>query len=224
MKLLLLSLLPLAADLAVARPALQEDSTALARRLAPLPEPQERPEDAESEKPITDDSTWIFSDPHDLDYSDDLPVNFDTISSGRFLGLDNDEIAELPRISIDGKQDFDVAIRPGLKLDDKYDFTSAFLGGDADTPDFVKQDPKGTNDNKDGKGDYKTIPPPVVLGTPTFDPGVTDFFDNNGLPVVAFNANDDYSTTANLNLPPPAVSLSPSAVYSPFVPPPSPAQ
>lgn len=221
MKLFLLSLLPLAVDLAAARPALQEESAALTRRTSPLPEPQERPEEVDSTKSTPDeDSSWLFAEPPGFDYSQDIDVKFATDAASRFYGLDEDELADLRSIFTDDK-DFGIAIRPGPKIPDSYEFSNAFLpeisSEDTDGS-VVEDDPKVVEDKGVEKStEFKTFRPdfPIPEGTPLFDAKDLDIFDEAGLPTkVVFSADEPYSL--KLDLPAPAVTPDPQKDYSQF--------
>ena len=222
MKLLLLSLLPLAVNLAAARPALQEGSAALTRRTSPVPQPQERPEDSDSVKSTPDEtSLWQFSEQPGFDYSQDLAVDFPTDAAGRFLGLDEDEVADLQSIFTDDKK-FDVAIRPGASIPDAYEFSTAFLpepSSDDTDGSVIEDDQKPVEDKGAEKStDFKTYRPdfPLPDSAPTFDAIDTDIFDEDGLPTkVVFSPNEDYSQ--KLDIPAPAVTPDPQRDYGQFI-------
>ena len=223
MKFLLLSLLPLAVDLAAARPARQAESAALTRRNSPNP-PAESPERSESEKPTPNASTSLFSEPDGYDYSTPLDVNIPSDAAAQFLGLGDDEVAELESMFTDDKA-VNVATRPGLKLpEDAYDFSTAFLDdGNLNVALFgtdgsvVDDDTKQVDGKKTEKTDVKTYRPDFPIpDAATFDPKVADFFDEKGLPTkVVFSPTDDYK--AKIDLPAPATTPTPQTDYSLFL-------
>ena len=231
MKLLLLSLLPLAAKLAVARPAYQEDAAALMKRQ--WPEDQEPPADpkpdSDEPKPDQPSSSWLFAP--GSGYAQSLNVDFPTESEGRFLGLNDDQVADLKSIFTDDTQDLDVAIVPGLKLDDSVGFSTAFLSNDGTSDpsaDFGQKEDSLEDLNQDAsnkdanKPTYDRYSPENIpeLERPIFDPKFTSGFDPEGLPVVQFSPDEDYSTTIDIPLPNASAEPNPGDYTDFFTPPP----
>lgn len=321
MKFLLLSLLPLAADLAYARPAQQDAAEALAKRLSPLPNPhrhivdeprpdlqtksnqpfsyalrpgfdaplakfylgladeevtdfqnlfinhpdfsivitgpyqpvpgatlplepvekrlsppaeeQTRPEQSFQDEPTSEVHTlWDERDPT---YADTLRADLESGSVESFLGLDDEEIAQLQNIFTDDKERFSVATQPPPKVDGGlYDFPTA--SGDSDLladllAEFGDNDlgtdkyaftPEAPLDDKGVEGDKSTIkyglsPNPIIAGNPVFDPSNLEIFDANGLPSVTFKEDDAYAAKIVPSLL--AATPNPLADYSQFVPP-----
>lgn len=224
MKFLLLSLLPLAVDLAAARPAPQEESAALTRRSSPPPPADELQRSEESDKTFSDDIS-MFDEPAGLDYVSDLPVKFATDAANRFYNLGDEDLANLESFFTDDK-DISVATRPGLKLPDGYDFSTAFFN-DVEGSDVALFGPDGSvlddatkvvSDKEDKTSDSKAFRPPFsVPDTPaTFDPKATDIFDDKGLPTkVVFSPNDNYKV--KIDLPAPATTPTPQTDYSQFL-------
>lgn len=231
MKFLLLSLLPLAVELASARPALQDETAALTRRSSPPPPPEEllqRPEGTDSDKVAqTPSSTSEFSNAPGDDYSHELGVKFASDAAGRFLGLGEDDVADLESMFTDDKA-IDVAIRPGSKLPDPYDFSTAFWNEESPDVALFNNDDSLIEDKGTEKTDpksFETYAPPFPLpgAAPTFDSKDLDIFDAAGLPSkVTFDPNN---YKLKLDLPAPATSPSPQTDYSLFLttpPPPAP--
>lgn len=217
MKFLLLSLLPLAVDLAAARPAVQAESAALTRRNSPPPPADllQRPEQPGSA---------LFSQPEGYDYSSPLKIDLTSDAAAQFLGLGDDEVADLESMFTDDKP-VNVATRPGLKIpEDAYDVSTAFLNDGSSDIAFFDIDGTLTGDDTTPAGDkatdktsYKAYRPGFPVPDPaSFDPKATDFFDDKGLPTkVVFSPTDDYK--AMINFPTPTVSAAPSTDYSLFL-------
>lgn len=223
MKLILLSLLPLAVDLACARPAHQEDVAALTKRTAQA-EVADFSTDSSSatDSEVPTDSLFslspgILSDPSSTtseNYPHVLSENFASGSAKTFLGLSDEEAAQLQDIFTGDGQDLKLGFNPDDKLDSTYDYETAFASdGDSGTSGSVKAE-----DSKDeGKPVFSTIPPPIAVNPPAFDPKSTDLFDENGLPTVTFKSGDDYSLS--ISVPLPSATPDPHGDYSQFTTP-----
>lgn len=243
MKFLLLSLLSLAAGLAYARPAQQGSVEALAKRLSPPPkeqtlphaptsedttseettsEEQNRPDRPSSEGTTSEEQTlWASTSP----YANQLGDALEKGSGNSFLGLDDEEFAQLADIFTD-EEGFTAATRPAPKVDGLFDFPTA--SGDsvllADLLDPGKDgygfDAEITLDDKQVEGDKSNVKfgaSPIKAGEPVFDPSYLESFDENGLPSVTFKPGDAVSAKISASLSAP--SPDPRTDYSLFVPP-----
>lgn len=246
MKLLLLSLLPLAADLAGARPAPREDSPALTRPRDEYPAQDElsaylAPAADEASEDLTPDQRPSGQFPYpDSDFFPDVPnggfaadqpdelfsqqltADFGTDAAKSFYGLDDDEIASLQSIFTDDEPGLTAILKPGLRPDDTNDVPTAFLD-DGDSGTIIgskkngKEEPSKTGGDNLIHTDFKAYPPGFVIPPqPSFDPKFTDFFDANGLPKVAFSPTDDFSAKLNVDIPSPASPVNSPPDYSPF--------